>query len=172
MSGFLIAMTVCSVSLIGAAKLTAVVIQPQEASVNAGQIDSSATVVRKSVRIRGIVIGPDEQKITGAELYVNVNEYQDSIKLGKSDADGAFQFEVPHETLKRLVSPGVFLGQCQVSLVAVADGYGAAWEFLPSEKGGRFGDMKAEYEVRLQMVEDLPIKGHIVDDAGKAVVVR
>ena len=46
---------------------------------------------------------------------------------------------------------------------------GAAWELLPSKNGGRFGEMKSDYEVKLQMVDDLPISGRIVDQSGQGV---
>ena len=164
------------VSLIGAATLTAVavqtqpVVQTEPANDEAVPAASPEKALSKSITIRGVVLGPDDRPIAGAKLYVNVKEYQHSIILGTSGPDGSFQFEVPRETLTRMVSPGVFLGQCKASLVAIADGVGAAWEFLPSEDGGRYGDMKSEYEVRLQMVEDLPVHGRIVDEAGEPVV--
>jgi len=166
---FLAILIVCCVFLIGAVTLTRGVAR-ENATTDEEHSDADPVAgLSKSIIIRGVVTGPDERPIANAELYVNVKEYQDSIKLGTSDPDGAFRFEVPRETLTRMVSPGVFLGQCKASLVAVAEGAGAAWEFLPSEDGGRYGDMKREYEVRLQMVEDLPIKGRIVDEAGEPV---
>lgn len=162
---FLTVSAICSVSVIGGAAITTIASQSQ---VTQSAQDSDVPLSR-TIMIRGIVIGPDAQPISDAELYLSVSEHRDSIRLGRSNADGTFQLEVPRETLTRTVGAGVALGQCKASLLAVADGAGAAWEFLPSVNGGRFGAMKPSYEVRLQMVEDLPVRGRIVDNSGVPV---
>ena len=123
----------------------------------------------ETISIRGIVTGPDGEPVAGAQLFVNASERSDSIELGHSNSDGSFRFQVPRETLTRTVTPQHSLLKRKASLLAVADGLGAAWELLASKNGGRFGEMESEYEVRMTLVEDLPVNGRVVDPAGKPV---
>ncbi len=152
---------VCVVVLVGGVTLTTIAAKQTA--------DQASGTLSETISVHGVVVGPDERPVAGAKLYLNVNEYQDSLALGQSNRDGTFRFNVPRETLTRTVGAGVTLGQCQASLFAVADGMGAAWELLPSKNGGRFGDMHSDYEVSLQMVDDLPVSGRIIDESGQPV---
>ena len=136
----------------------------------ATDVDPSSNRRSETITIRGIVLGPDEQPVEGARLYINVSERTDTIELATSKVDGRFHIDVPAATLRRDVTPTHSLLKCKASLMAVAEGYGSAWAFLPSQDGGRFGRMKSEYVVPLKLVEDLPVTGRIVDEAGNAVV--
>ena len=71
-----------------------------------------------------------------------------------SDEDGRFSFLVPKSDLKAPFEE-------DVSVVAVADGFGPAWNL--SKAPGSLVD------VQLKLAEDMPIQGRIVDTDGKPV---
>ena len=66
----------------------------------AAAVDSKRTIV-----LRGKVFGPGDRPVAGARLHLSVDEWTDPTELGTSDADGAYRFVVPEQTLRRTVSP-------------------------------------------------------------------
>jgi hypothetical protein len=126
--------------------------------------DSKRTIV-----LKGTVVGPGDRPIVGARLYLNIDEWTDPDLLGTSDANGSYRFEVPEKKLRRTVLPGFSLADCQASLIAVAEGHGAGWAELHSVTDNRYGAMKAEYAKDFRLAADVPIAGKVVDAAGKPV---
>src|SRR5262245_63663922 len=85
----------------------------------AGQDAPEAAVVdsKRTIILRGKVFGPADRPIAGARLYLSVDEWTDSTELGSSDANGAYRFVVPEQTLRRTVSPIVVHAQCNAALI-------------------------------------------------------
>lgn len=133
---------------------------PLEAEPADGEADATIT-------LRGTVMGPDGEPVAGARLFLNIDEWTESIELGRSDDQGRYHFNVPDVVLRRIVSPGHALASRQAALIATAEQFGAAWVELPSVAGGRMGAMHAEYVHDIRLVEDVPIVGRIVDTDGE-----
>ena len=136
---------------------------------NAQQSPSQKANPGETIAIQGVVVGPDQRPVGGAKLYFNTGERRDSIELGTSNVDGSFRFHVPLEMPAKTVAPAFSLSGRQASVLAVADGFGAAWDVLSSNAGRRFGETQSEYEFTLRLVEDVPVKGRLVDPTGKPV---
>jgi hypothetical protein len=136
-----------------------------------GQPDKAPPVAdpNRTVILKGKVLGLGDHPIAGARLSLTVDEWTDPIELGTSGADGSYRFEVPEKKLRRLVLPGFRFAENQASLIAVADGHGAAWTELRSVKGDRYGEMKPEYAHDFRLAADSPIAGKVVDADGKPV---
>ena len=126
--------------------------------------DSKRTIV-----LHGKVFGPGDRPVAGARLFLTVDEWTDPIELGTSDVNGSYRFAVPEKKLRRTVSGGFQQADCQASLIATATDLGPAWEELPSVKGNRYGEMKAEYAHDFHLGVDYPIAGRVVDIRGKPV---
>lgn len=122
-----------------------------------------------TILLHGKVFGPKDRPVAGARLYLNVDEWTDPIELGRSDADGSYRFEVPESTLRRTVTGGFQYNSTKASLLATAEGLGAAWAELPDVKGGRYAEMQSEYANDLRLPKDFPIAGRIIDIGGQPV---
>jgi hypothetical protein len=136
----------------------------QDAPAPAAVVDSKRTIV-----LRGKVFGPGDHPIAGARLYLSVDEWTDSSELGTSDANGAYRFVVPEQTLRRTVSPNFVHAQCNAALIVTAPGFGPGWEELLAVQGGRMGDVKPEYSQDFHLGADFPIAGRIVDAVGNPI---
>ena len=112
---------------------------------------------------------PGDRPVAGARLDLSVDERTDPTELGTSDADGAYRFVVPEQTLRRTVSPNFVHAECNAALIVTAPGFGPGWAELPAVQGGRMGDVKPEYSQDLHLGADFPIAGRIVDAVGKPI---
>lgn len=92
---------------------------------------------KRTVVLEGRVLGPNDRPVAGARLFLNVDEWTESVALGKSGDDGHYRFEIPQQQLRRTVASDAMHVQCQASLIAVAEGLGARWQLLPDVDGGR-----------------------------------
>jgi protocatechuate 3,4-dioxygenase beta subunit len=117
----------------------------------------------KTIVVRGRVLDPDGKPVKGARLYwprVPKNEPRTTedienieiAKRAKSDAEGHFHFELPRSD----IHPDWLKN---ISLLAVADGYGVDGVELPKDDPSP--------EVMLRLVKDQPIEGRIVSTEGK-----
>jgi RNA polymerase sigma factor (sigma-70 family) len=129
-----------------------------------GAEEERANIARKSsepagpvegeVLVHGHVFDPDGKPHAGAGvLMVPVAEDQANRSapsfLARTDAEGRFEFKAK--------GSGLVEGR---QLVAVADGFGAAW--IEANKLGKG-------EITLRLVKDLPIEGRILDLEGRPV---
>jgi RNA polymerase sigma factor (sigma-70 family) len=126
---------------------------------------SAAQKPTDAMTVRGRVLGPDGKPVRGARLYwpralknePRSSEDVESIDIAeraKSDADGRFRFELPRSD--------IHAGWLKnVSLIAVADGYGVDGVELPREEPAP--------EVTLRLVKDQPIEGRVISTEGKPV---
>jgi beta-lactamase regulating signal transducer with metallopeptidase domain len=126
--------------------------------------------LKRSIVLRGKVLGPGEKPITAAHLYLSLDEWNEPVELGTSDTNGAYRFDVTEEILRRTVSPNFVYADCNAALIAAVAGFGPGWVELPAAKGGRMGEMKPEYAHDIHLVADFPIAGRVVDSSGKPVV--
>jgi hypothetical protein len=109
--------------------------------------------------LRGRVLLPDGKPAAGAELYwVRIASSQPPSammidKRGATDADGRFQFALAPSDLPATPVP--------ISLVAHKTGFGVAWQEIARND--------LPHDVTLQLVEDMPIRGHLIDTEGRPV---
>jgi RNA polymerase sigma factor (sigma-70 family) len=104
------------------------------------------------VTIRGRVLAPDGQPVPGAKIYrtsMYVSGLFSAPESATSGPDGRFEFAVGEN--ERRQQPTV--------VAATAANYGVAWAEVPPE--GRSDNLT------LQLVDDQPITGQIVDLEGK-----
>jgi RNA polymerase sigma factor (sigma-70 family) len=112
-----------------------------------------------SIEVRGRVLDPDGQPVTGARLvFVHAPVEMGPEKVwATSSPDGRFHFAVG----KSFQDPLVENPWDYTFVVAVAEGYGFAWARVRPDKPG---------EVTLHLVkDDLPIQGRVIDLQGKPV---
>ena len=69
------------------------------------------------ILLHGKVLGPGDRPITGARLYLSVDEWTDPIELGTGDASGAYRFVIREEKLRRTVSPNFVYAECKAALL-------------------------------------------------------
>ncbi len=108
------------------------------------------------VTIRGRVVGPDKEPVSGAKLYATVShgfrrEPFPAAERAMTAADGHFDFTVPKSASD----------DDKPVVAAMAANYGFAWADVPADEGGD--------EITLQLVRDLPLNGEIIDLEGKPV---
>jgi RNA polymerase sigma factor (sigma-70 family) len=118
------------------------------------------------VQVSGQVQDPGGRPLPGARLYVgyavtrlmrDVHPRQTSYPCrATSGADGRFQF-----TFARGELNARWLDDSRPAVIAVAAGYGPSWAEIAE------GDQAAE--LRLRLVEDVPVHGRIVDRTRKPV---
>src|SRR5262245_29536674 len=110
----------------------------------------------EKVPYRGRVVGPDGKPVAGAKLYLapgwgfHMLPYP-SPEYAATGTDGRFEFVVPKAKY----------GDGPVIVSAAAAGHGVGW--LESPAGGKRDDLS------VQLVEDTPITGAIIDLQGKPV---
>jgi hypothetical protein len=119
--------------------------------------------------LRGRVLDPMSRPLAGAALFLSVDEYNDPVELGVTDANGAYRFDVPNATLQRTVSGSFSQDRKRAAILATARGFGSGWAELRDVEGGRYGAMQPEYASDIRLVEDHPIEGRVVDASGAAV---
>jgi RNA polymerase sigma factor (sigma-70 family) len=118
------------------------------------------------IRVSGRVLQPDGKPCPNASLYVGLalRRYDWSDQPPKSalplrattGADGHFQFAFTRSQLN--LAP---LDDAHPALMAVAKGYGFGCAIIP--------DWQTRTEINLQLVEDKPINGRILDGKQKPV---
>lgn len=105
--------------------------------------------------IRGHVLLPDGSPAADVPVIVH---WRTLLGEAKTDSEGQFHLELDPEEVIRKTSAEDWR---KASVAAFAHGYGPGWE--------RLGDIEAERPVRLQLVEDLPIEGRVLDQQGRPV---
>ena len=85
---------------------------------------AAAVESNRMIVLRGEVFGPGDRPLAGARLYLNTNESTASTELGTSDAEGAYRFVVPEQTLRRTVSPNFIFAGNNAALLVTAPGLG------------------------------------------------
>ena len=134
------------------------------AKTNVPPLERKSLHIPDKVTVRGRVLQPDGRPASGAKIYrtplaANLRRPYPYVELATTNADGGFEFladkrlELMHENEK------YFLKQTVVT--AAAPNYGVAWEEVPDD--GRSDGLT------LQLVDDQPISGQIVDLEGKPV---
>jgi hypothetical protein len=126
------------------------------------------------ITVRGRVLDPEGKPLAGAGLYVGyaVRRYAPDLPVrpttyplrATSGADGRFLF-----TFARSELDARWLDDARSAVAAVADGYGPDW--------AEVGESAEGPELSLQLVEDLPVDGRLLDPnrqpvAGATVLVR
>ena len=124
---------------------------------------------KRTILLRGNILGRGDRPVAGARLYLSVNESTDPVELGTSDVNGAYRLVVSEEVLLRTLTPNFVFAECNAALVAAAQGLGPGWAELPAAKGGRMGEMKPEYAHDFHLRVDFPIAGRVVDADGKPI---
>jgi RNA polymerase sigma factor (sigma-70 family) len=129
---------------------------PQAKRAGADAKVAQAAKDRPIITIQGQVLDPKAKPVAGAKLYVSratrVLFYHEDLTVepvGATDADGRFSLSLDGQ------ERGWFY------LIAHAPGFGVSWIHLDEEK--RAGD------VTLNLVEDVPITGRVVNTEGKPV---
>jgi len=120
------------------------------------------------IAVSGRVVTPDGKPLAGAKVFVvyadrspgerfNIRQTIPNCTLrATAGADGGFHF-----TFAKSQLDAPLLDYSQTAVAAVAAGYGLAWtEIGESGKGA---------ELILQLAEDLPVNGRILDGNGKPV---
>lgn len=103
------------------------------------------------VEVRGRVLDPDGKLVAGAKLYLSSREKEATYPLrATSGGDGRFTFRSPLSGSPGRDSAAQAL---PLKVLAVAKGYGCAWESVGS--GGK--------ELTLRLVKDAVVSGRIVD---------
>jgi RNA polymerase sigma factor (sigma-70 family) len=115
--------------------------------------DKAAEPEAKDARpIAGRVLGPDGKPAAGAKVWI-VEPWLKAREVARSAADGTFR--LPADDPK---GPKLTESEYQIRVVATHEKFGVA---LPS---GKPGD-----ELALRLVEDLPVRGRVLDLQGKPV---
>src|SRR5262249_5107853 len=104
-------------------------------------------------------IGPDGKPVAGAKLSVTLTwSYMQrpdvSQEYATTDADGRFEFTLPHKNFDGMA----------VAVVATSTTHGVGW--LDPRAGDKVNDPD---NLTLELVEDEPIAGRVVDLEGKPV---
>jgi protocatechuate 3,4-dioxygenase beta subunit len=110
---------------------------------------------RDTAVVRGRVVGPDGQPLSGARVFLATGSAPRVRTTSK--ADGSFQFHVVRSELEEAqrIHPGRSL-----MVAAMADGCGLDWK--PVEQSG------SDAELSLQLVRDpAPITGRVIDSGGQ-----
>src|SRR5262249_6608826 len=102
--------------------------------------------------IAGRVLGADGRPAPGAKVWI-VEPWQKAREVARSAADGTFR--LPADDPKR---SNLTESEYQIRIVATHEKFGVA---LPSRKPGD--------ELALRLVEDLPVRGRVLDLQGKPV---
>jgi len=128
----------------------------------------------QTVTVRGIVLKPDGMPLAGATvraatpMWASIQEvigYDTKPPMSETicNADGRFSVSFstqPFGDLSRLDERWQNIWK-KTTIVALAPGYGPAWTaYADVERGG---------DVTLQLVDDLPIKGRVMDLEGRPV---
>jgi protocatechuate 3,4-dioxygenase beta subunit len=119
------------------------------------------------IRVSGRVLQPDGQPCARASLYMGLAErgarpdgehprHTTFPLRATTGADGRFQFAFTRSQLN--MAP---LENAHPALMAVAKGYGFGWTVIP--------DWQTEARANIQLVDDRPVGGRIVDGEGNPV---
>ncbi|HEY7154143.1 MAG TPA: sigma-70 family RNA polymerase sigma factor, partial [Gemmataceae bacterium] len=122
---------------------------------------------KPTVEISGRVLNPEGKPFAGAKIYYNLFVLDRMTRNGRarhnaqaiSAADGRFRFHIPQSDLDKMEQDTPW---DQVTVIAVASGYGPAWTSFstPGEATG----------LKLRLVkDDVPINARILDLEGQPI---
>jgi RNA polymerase sigma factor (sigma-70 family) len=114
-------------------------------------------MAKDSRTIRGRVLGPDGKAFMGAKLYLVApgGEKAGTVRA-TSGEDGRFEFSFAASDLDKTVAD-----QPAGQVIAVAEGRGFDWALI--------GEADKDRALTLRLVEDVPIRGRVLDQDGKPV---
>ncbi len=105
--------------------------------------------------IRGQVLLPDGSPAADVPVIVH---WRKLLAETRTSSEGRFRLGLDPEEVIRATSAESWR---RAQVAAFADGYGPGWELL--------GEIEADQEVKLPLVEDVPIRGRILDQQGRPV---
>lgn len=118
----------------------------------------------QEMHLRGTVLSPQGKPVPGATLWwneVRPAEFPVDMRLvrrGTTDQQGRFELKLREADFD---PPNWFLRAGEQYLVATAKGYGLAWALIRKDQPPQ--------AVTLKLVEDIPVRGRIVDAKGTPV---
>jgi RNA polymerase sigma factor (sigma-70 family) len=116
----------------------------------------------EEIVFRGRVRAPGDRPAAGAAVYTiapaTAEGWAVPVLRARADADGSFRFALPRAEVQDYLTRLTWAG---LTVLAVADGLGPDWIELKQAP---------EDELNLQLVEDVPISGRILDLQGRPVV--
>jgi RNA polymerase sigma factor (sigma-70 family) len=112
---------------------------------------------KDSITVHGRVFDPDGKPAAGAKLYLSSREKEPTYPLrATSDDDGRFHFGYSRSGSSK---SDLAVHAPPLKVLAVAQGYGCAWEPVGS----------ADKVLTLRLVKDAAVSGRILDPDGKPV---
>ena len=147
---------------------------PDESSPKSAAVTSTKPQDAKQITVRGKVLSPEGQPVAGATVRAGVGHWamldmivgpdgKLPVSETKSGANGEFTISFttqPYGDLSGLDRRWRDIWKW-TDVAASAPGYGAAWV--------TYSDAEPDRPITLQLVPDVPIKGRVVDAAGKPV---
>ncbi len=129
----------------------------------------STPVDDRTIVFRGQVLDPEGRAVPGARLFLTTDPWASAIEQGSSGADGSYRLDLPARTFRKNFGPTTSSPPVRITLIATAPGFGAAWELPEADPATGCKAMKPEYRYDFHLVDDQPIDGRVVDDAGQPI---
>ncbi len=172
-----------AITLVGLSSLATLSLAVAEASgaddlkpSDAGALSSSAATTSETIRIKGRVLLPDGSPATGTivraqtPVWASLRELvgdavQPAVSETRTDSIGGFEIEFSTKPFGDLSRFDTFWEEIwkKTTIVAMSQGYGPDWieyQSIPAD---------AHANLTLQLVEDQPIRGRVVDLEGRPV---
>lgn len=135
---------------------------------------SDEAIAGESVQVTGVVLKPDGTPAAGATVRAAVavwaeirsflgEDFQTPMSVVTADDNGRFTISIdtrPYGDLSKL-NPRWSENWKQTNIAATADGFGPAWVV--------YGEIDADQPITLQLVDDLPIRGRVIDLEGRPI---